>query len=182
MASAEGKTKINYEAFAREWNRLANGKNRFYITPEVLTSYAKIWEKANNIHASQELISPKLGVIRRTQDIFSASDLPFSMYLTDLPMLMTQLSRGVIDFDQPVPSSLSTDPPISRPPLQHTPILPPQQPQPSSSRSQQVLQPPTEPIFISNPRPTPVMMEIDPMLDNKTFSSYKDVEVSMVGI
>ncbi|KAG6843811.1 hypothetical protein H0H87_000217, partial [Tephrocybe sp. NHM501043] len=153
MASTEGKTKINYEAFAREWNHSADGKDRFYITPEVLTSYAKIWEKANNIRASQELISSKLGVIRRTQDIFSASDFPFPTYLTDVPMPMTQ-----------------PNPPISQPPLQHTPILPPWQPQPSGSRPRQV-PPPAEPIFIYSPGPTPATMDTDLMLlDNETFS------------
>src|SRR5262245_60247171 len=54
------KRNINYEAFAQEWNRTADGVNRFYVTTEVLKAYAKIWEKINNIRASKELISDKL--------------------------------------------------------------------------------------------------------------------------
>jgi hypothetical protein len=48
--------KLNYEAFAHEWNQSANGKDQFYITSEVLSAYAKTWEKVNNICASQEMI------------------------------------------------------------------------------------------------------------------------------
>ncbi|KAG6825607.1 hypothetical protein H0H87_009081 [Tephrocybe sp. NHM501043] len=60
IASSQGKMKIDYEAFAQEWNRSADGKERFYITTEVLAGYAKTWEKVNNIRASQELIADKL--------------------------------------------------------------------------------------------------------------------------
>ncbi|KAJ2920858.1 hypothetical protein H1R20_g16236, partial [Candolleomyces eurysporus] len=44
-AVASGRKKIDFEAFSQEWNRTADGKDRFYITPEVLSAYAKSWEK-----------------------------------------------------------------------------------------------------------------------------------------
>jgi hypothetical protein len=113
IASAKGKGKINYEAFAQEWNRSADGKNRFYVTTEVLASYAKTWEKTNNIHASEELVVDKMDLTSKTRNIFAAPHLPFPEYLTDNPVSV-QPSRGVIDFDDPVPFSLSTDFPTSR--------------------------------------------------------------------
>jgi hypothetical protein len=51
-ASASGHGKPDYEAFAREWNQSANGKDRHYVTTEVLSAYAKTWEKFNNVRAS----------------------------------------------------------------------------------------------------------------------------------
>jgi len=57
-ASLNGKQKINFETFAQEWNQTADGKERFYVTVEVLSNYAKSWEKVTNIRASEELIAP----------------------------------------------------------------------------------------------------------------------------
>jgi hypothetical protein len=114
IASAEGKGKINYEAFAREWNQSADGKSRFYVTTEVLASYAKTWEKTNNIRASEELVADKMDLVSKTRKIFAAPYLPFPEYLADNPVSV-QPSKGVIDFDEPVPFSLSTDLPTSRP-------------------------------------------------------------------
>jgi hypothetical protein len=54
LASDAGKSKIEYGKFAQEWNRSADGITRFYITTEVLSAYAKTWEKINNIWASKE--------------------------------------------------------------------------------------------------------------------------------
>ena len=48
-ASASGHGKPDYEAFAREWNQSANGKDQHYVTTEVLSAYAKTWEKFNNV-------------------------------------------------------------------------------------------------------------------------------------
>ena len=48
-ASASGHGKPDYEAFAREWNQSANGKDQYYVTIEVLSAYAKTWEKFNNV-------------------------------------------------------------------------------------------------------------------------------------
>ncbi|KAJ7289873.1 hypothetical protein C8J57DRAFT_1214191 [Mycena rebaudengoi] len=58
LESANGKSNINYEDFAREWNRSADAKDRYYITTELL----KTWQKSSNIGASQELILDKLAV------------------------------------------------------------------------------------------------------------------------
>lgn len=64
------KGKVNFEAFAQEWNRTADGKERFYVTFEVLSVYAKSWEKANNIRSSQELMSGQLRKSRKQQKCF----------------------------------------------------------------------------------------------------------------
>ena len=48
----------------------------------MLCTYAKSWERANDIHASQELIHDKLNVLKKTSHIFSGSTLPFSDFLT----------------------------------------------------------------------------------------------------
>ena len=52
LATAKGRGRLDYEAFAGEWNQSADGKDRLYITAEVLSAYAKTWEKVNNIWAS----------------------------------------------------------------------------------------------------------------------------------
>ncbi|KAJ7891979.1 hypothetical protein B0H13DRAFT_2340380 [Mycena leptocephala] len=44
-ASANGRRKINYIDFAREWNRTADGTDRYYVTADVLSAYAKAWTK-----------------------------------------------------------------------------------------------------------------------------------------
>jgi hypothetical protein len=110
------KGNINYEAFAQEWNRSADGTTRFYITTEVLRAYAKIWEKINNIRASKELISDKLELIGQSREIFAAPHSAFPTFLTGLSH-STHPNHGVIDLDQiqSIPPSLSTELAISRP-------------------------------------------------------------------
>ncbi|KAF9028547.1 hypothetical protein BDZ89DRAFT_1112967 [Hymenopellis radicata] len=83
-AAAEGSpsTKINYEAFAVEWNTTADGKSRFYVTTEILVNYAKTWERSSNVKASQEMMAEQLKDIRRSAQIFAASDLPFPSFMT----------------------------------------------------------------------------------------------------
>jgi len=82
LASESRKSKVDFEAFAREWNQMADGKDRFYVSTEVLAAYAKTWEKTSNIRASQELVSEQLDHVRQTANIFVASQLPFPSYLT----------------------------------------------------------------------------------------------------
>lgn len=110
-ASLNGKQKIDFETFAQEWNQTADGKERFYITVEVLSNYAKSWEKATNIRASEELIAEQLSKIRESRQIFEAPNTAFPVYLTSNARQIHP-SQGVIDnFDPP---SLSTDLPLSR--------------------------------------------------------------------
>ena len=52
-ATADGMSKLDYKTFAQDWNQSANGQYHFYVTTEVLASYAKTWEKVTNICASQ---------------------------------------------------------------------------------------------------------------------------------
>jgi hypothetical protein len=52
LASTDGKGKIDYQLFSRDWNQSADGKDHYYATAEVLSAYAKTWEKVNNIRAS----------------------------------------------------------------------------------------------------------------------------------
>ncbi|KAF8233296.1 hypothetical protein L208DRAFT_1458637 [Tricholoma matsutake] len=141
--------KIDFEAFAQEWNQSANGKDRFYITTDVLCAYAKSWEKTNNICASQELISDKINMIEKTGKIFAAPHQPFPTFLTAVPTSI-QPSQGVTDLENFVPSSLSIDiapsqpipPTLSGLPL----VLPPQcsknqLPTPSTSPEELELEP-----------------------------------------
>lgn len=116
-ATTDKKRKVNFEAFAQEWNRTADGKERFYVTFEVLSAYAKSWEKANNVRASQELMSGQLQEVKKTAEIFLADGKPFPCYLTTNSSQI-QPSRGVIAIENSaVPSSLSTE-------LPHTPAYP----------------------------------------------------------
>jgi hypothetical protein len=114
LASSNGKGKIDYEAFAQEWNWSANGKDRFYITMDVLAAYAKSWEKTSNIRASQELVSDKMKTIQKTSEIFAALHQPFPSFLTAVPTSV-QPSQGIVDLEGFVPPSLSIDLPQSLP-------------------------------------------------------------------
>jgi hypothetical protein len=78
LATANGRGRLDYEGFAREWNQSADGKDQFYITTEVLSAYAKTWKKVNNIHASREMIQDKMDLIHQSCEIFAANHLPFS--------------------------------------------------------------------------------------------------------
>ena len=109
VATTDKKKKVNFEDFAREWNRTADGKERFYVTFEVLSAYAKSWEKANNVRASQELMSGQLQEVKKTAEIFLATRKPFPSYLTS-ESTQIQPSHGVIAIEESaVPSSLSTE-------------------------------------------------------------------------
>jgi hypothetical protein len=82
LATTQGKGKLDYEAFACEWNASANEKDQFYITTEVLATYSKTWDKVNNICASQEMIKDKMDLVHQSHDIFAASHLPFPYFLS----------------------------------------------------------------------------------------------------
>ncbi len=110
VSSRDGKVNVDHESFARKWNRTADGRSRFYITTEILASYSKAWAKANNIRASQEIISDQLERITRSADVFAASHLSFPEFLSG-KSLHTYPQAGVIELDDSnsliVPSSLS---------------------------------------------------------------------------
>ena len=116
LASNSGKGRIDYQLFAQEWNQSADGKNRFYITTEVLAAYAKTWEKTNNVQASKELISGKLDFICQSQEIFAAPQSAFPSFLTGSSTAVHP-QQGVADHDQmqQIPPSLSTELAISQP-------------------------------------------------------------------
>ncbi|KAG6809744.1 hypothetical protein H0H92_014893, partial [Tricholoma furcatifolium] len=92
----------------------ADGEDRFYITNDVLAAYAKAWEKISNIRASQELISDGMKLLSETKTAFAGSNVPFPSFITK-PTLLSGLapSEAVIDFDGPIPPSLSVDLPLS---------------------------------------------------------------------
>ncbi|PPQ83785.1 hypothetical protein CVT24_007139, partial [Panaeolus cyanescens] len=115
------KTTINYEEFAKEWNRTADGVERFYVTEEVLISYSKSWEKANNIRASEDLITSSLDSLAVSAEIFGAPSLSLPQFLTAAPIPVQPL-QGVVEFEPcmdsansqiHVPASLSIHPPMS---------------------------------------------------------------------
>ncbi|KAG6849716.1 hypothetical protein H0H93_006013 [Arthromyces matolae] len=115
LACDNGKSRIDFELFAREWNQSADGKDRFYITADVLGAYAKSWEKISNVRASEELISDGMDLIAETRSTFSAPDFPFPSFLTNTSMSSNLApSQAVIEFDSPPPQSLSVELPLSR--------------------------------------------------------------------
>jgi hypothetical protein len=135
-AGKDGKTNVDYSAFAQEWNRSADGKLRFYVTPEVLAAYAKTWEKNTNIKASQDLIADALDVILQTSQAFSATNQPFPDFLTALPSSVHPL-KGVLEdtsASTALPASLSTSLAVSQPDLHPIPI-----PSPAISQSHSLL-------------------------------------------
>jgi hypothetical protein len=83
LASTDGKGKIDYQLFSRDWNQSADGKDHYYATAEVLSAYAKTWEKVNNIRASWEMIPDKMDLIGQSHDIFVGQHLPFPDFLTE---------------------------------------------------------------------------------------------------
>ncbi|KAF8225614.1 hypothetical protein L208DRAFT_1380566 [Tricholoma matsutake] len=152
LAGSNGKGKINYEAFAQEWNQSASGKDCFYVTTDVLSVYAKSWEKITNIQASQEIISHQMETIHKTSTIFAAIHQSFPNFLTDTPTSV-QPSQGLIDLDHDslVPPSLSVDLPISLPhvPIPYIPPSPPHPlvPPPSEDQSDTPSMPPVLPLI-----------------------------------
>ena len=87
------------------------------MTVEVLSGYAKSWEKASNICASEELISEELSKIQESHQIFAAPNIPFPQYLTtNAIQLQPSESCGVIENEYH--GSLLSDLPLScAPPL-----------------------------------------------------------------
>ncbi|KAJ7719728.1 hypothetical protein B0H16DRAFT_1794348 [Mycena metata] len=116
LASAAGRKKIDFEAFAREWNGSADGKTRYYVTADVLSSYSKTWEKISNIRASQDLITAKVDLVRQTGELFSASTLPFPDSLKGNPTVAYP-RRGVADVSngRDIPQSISVGLAMSHP-------------------------------------------------------------------
>ena len=144
-ASASGQGTPDYEAFAREWNQTADGKERYYVTTEVLSAYAKTWEKFNNIHASREMASDKMDLAHQSGDIFAAPHIPFPEFLTGTAVSI-QPRQGVIDMDpaQQHPQSISVELPISHGPVFQNirPAPSPQMPQPVTMNEGYNLAPP----------------------------------------
>jgi hypothetical protein len=100
QASEANQNSINFIAFAREWNQTADGKVRFYITADLLSTYAKSWERANNIRASQDMIRDKLKILQNTSRIFAGPSIPFP----DISGIITQAEQpgqGVREVEQP---------------------------------------------------------------------------------
>jgi hypothetical protein len=131
-ATADGKSTLDYTAFAQDWNQSANGKDRFYVTTEVLASYAKTWEKIANICASREMIQDKINLVEQSRQIVAASGQQFPTFLTGNASA-TQPLQGLIDMDpeQPIPASVSVDLPVSRAPTMQfpePPLYPPSPP------------------------------------------------------
>ena len=124
LAVTSGRKKIDFEAFSCEWNGTADGKERFYITPEVLATYAKSWERVSNIWASQDLISQQMGAAALSASVFAAENQPFPPGLVAGATQMDP-SQGVLDLqDNRVPDALQL-PDIPMGSLIHLPELPP---------------------------------------------------------
>jgi hypothetical protein len=117
-AKTEAGSQIDFTAFAQEWNRTADGIYRFYVTAEVLSAYAKTWEKSKNIHATQDLISADVKILARTAAVFAGEERHFPTVIGgvdhDHPL------AGLLDVEMTsttIPPSISTDLPTSNPPM-----------------------------------------------------------------
>ncbi|KAJ7433194.1 hypothetical protein FB451DRAFT_1380474 [Mycena latifolia] len=134
-ASANGRRRINYVEFAKEWNRTADGKTCHYVTSKVLSAYAKTWEKTNNARASQELIEAQIDMAHQTTELFQTPTAPFPDSLKGVAS-SAQPQCGVVGFtdldDYLMPSSLSVELATSHPRI--TPNLTVKQPNPNHRR------------------------------------------------
>ncbi len=109
VAAGEGKSRVNYEAMAKQWNSTADGKERFYVTSDLLQAYAKTWERATNVKASRELMTEQLENVQRSAGVFAASDLPFPAFLTGDAQTNEPSQGNFYDMEViPSTSSLST--------------------------------------------------------------------------
>lgn len=77
LAAAHNGGKVNMDAFAQDWNSMADGKTCMYVTPDILSMYAHTWNKTANIKTSRDLISIQLSTISKSAPVFAAVDLPF---------------------------------------------------------------------------------------------------------
>ncbi|KAJ7814567.1 hypothetical protein B0H13DRAFT_1924776 [Mycena leptocephala] len=116
QATANGKGKINYEYFARQLNQSADGKDRYYITTELLFAYAKTM--------AEEQQHPRITGADCRQ---ANSSLPFPSFIAKDFASSTQPSKGVLDLEilDSIPGSLSIDLPMSGPLPTAKPSLPP---------------------------------------------------------
>ncbi|KAJ7482500.1 hypothetical protein FB451DRAFT_1170367 [Mycena latifolia] len=121
LASSTGGKKVDFESFAKEWNHSADGKTRYHVTADVLSSYSKTWDKISNIRASQDLIAAKIDLVRQTGELFSAPSLPFPESLKGDPTI-THPRQGVrsLGNDQEIPQSISVGLAISHPRIEST--------------------------------------------------------------
>ncbi|KAJ7624250.1 hypothetical protein DFH06DRAFT_1445903 [Mycena polygramma] len=125
VLAGQGDGKINYEAFAKQWNCSADGKERFYVTTEVLMAYAKTWDKSNNIKASRELNSDNMELTSQSRQVFAAPQIPIPSFITGIAR-SSQPTKAVLDLDAQdfVPDSISTTLAISRPRMASPPRPP----------------------------------------------------------
>ncbi|KAJ3966347.1 hypothetical protein EV361DRAFT_954161 [Lentinula raphanica] len=147
-ANKNSNSTIDLTAFACEWNRTADGKDRFYITTEVLSSYVKSWRKINNIRALRDLVSDDIHHLERTRSAFMSKESTFPEYMvTDTDIAQPICSVLKLGPDMAVPKSISIQLPASRAlPL----VLPP-----STTTPPPVLHTPTPPSFTSHSDLTP---------------------------
>ncbi|KAF9526768.1 hypothetical protein CPB83DRAFT_857411 [Crepidotus variabilis] len=124
QASLNGKQHIDFEAFAREWNESADGKDWFYVTVEVLANDAKSWEKSSNIQASEQLIPQEMKNIQISKQVFAAPNTPFPEYLLSAASQSHPCygALEIFDSDQ-VPESVSIKTSLSKPIHHHVSAL-----------------------------------------------------------
>ncbi|KAK6981231.1 hypothetical protein R3P38DRAFT_3234489 [Favolaschia claudopus] len=179
QASTSGKGKIDMDDFAQEWNRTADGEDRFYITTELLAAYAKTWQKNSNIRASQELIADKISLVSQTRDIFLAPSLPFPSFIVGGAAASIPPSMGVVEMFDDVPGlsvdlSISTGLPASQ--LLLSPVKSHQEtlnsfiqkdilPLPSSSTTDYAMTTETDFTDLSTPLPDPSAQSVIPELN-----------------
>lgn len=74
---------INFQEFAVEWNTGADEGDRFYVTPDLLRSFAVTWHKIYNAKSSESMSQPTLDGI---SEMISDSSFGFPENFSRLPV------------------------------------------------------------------------------------------------
>ncbi|KAK4699673.1 hypothetical protein P7C70_g6585, partial [Phenoliferia sp. Uapishka_3] len=106
--SSTGKSTFKLEEFARNWNSSAEGIQRVYITPELLSSYGKIWDRVNNRKATEELVKDGIEELNASSAIIQAPNKPFPAFIVGARTITLDPTAAVLPhLDSPIPLSLS---------------------------------------------------------------------------
>ncbi|KAJ7234956.1 hypothetical protein C8J57DRAFT_1248878 [Mycena rebaudengoi] len=125
QASTTSPKTVDFEAFAKEWNSSADGQTLHYVTPDVLSSYSKTWDKISNIRASQDLIGQYGSGPSNWRTLFSTHP-PLPESSKGIPTA-PEPQRGVIslDSDNIIPQSISVGLAVSHPRFDFELAIPP---------------------------------------------------------
>ncbi|KAK4700876.1 hypothetical protein P7C70_g5367, partial [Phenoliferia sp. Uapishka_3] len=116
-----GKLTFKLEEFAVSWNHTADGVERVYITPELLSAYGKVWDRVNNQRATEDLVSEGLSELKISTTVIQHPANTFPTFITGARQIPFDPTSAALLFPQDErPSSLSISVSNSNP-LPHVP-------------------------------------------------------------